>query len=109
MWCKGLSLEEWEDNVSEDTLLFLHGKCHLWVIKNCRPGDNCIAITEYREEIESIGLLHACLFRNGKYLDVRGDTENFTEVIDAFDWGEYDIEMYETLEDFIDRMVELGL
>lgn len=108
-WCEGLTSDEWEEKYdASEKMTFLHGKCNEWVNANFQEGDQCIAITEYREEIHGTGLMHCCLLRNGKYKDIRGETWNFQNVIDAFDYGEYNIEIYDCLEDFNNRLASLG-
>lgn len=109
MWCNGLTLENWEEISDEKTIGYLHGHCDDWVNENYVKGDKCVAITEYRDEIETICLMHSCLLRNNQYIDVRGETENFDDIIDAFDYGEFDVEVYETLDSFNERLKELGV
>ena len=103
MWCDGSDLETWEEN-HEDVSQYLHGICDEFVTENYLLGDICIAITEWRDDIQKYGLMHACLFRNGKYVDIRGDTEKFSDVLDGFDYGEFSVEKYETLETFEKRI-----
>jgi hypothetical protein len=107
-WCEGLSSDEWEEKYdSTEKMRFLHGRCDQWLNSNFQEGDKCIAITEYRNELDGLGLLHCCLLRNGKYKDVRGETENFQDVLDTFDYGEYNIETYDCLKDFNNRLFSL--
>lgn len=107
MWCNGLSLEEWEELHENDEIDYLHGYCDDWVNENYKSGDKCIAITEFREEIDKVCLMHSCLFRDGKYVDVRGETKDFNDVIEAFDYGYFEVEEYDSLEDFNERMKKL--
>lgn len=107
-WCEGLSSDEWEEKYdSTEKMRFLHGRCDQWLNSYFQEGDKCIAITEYRNELDGLGLLHCCLLRNGKYKDVRGETENFQDVLDTFDYGEYNIETYDCLKDFNNRLFSL--
>lgn len=107
-WCEELSSDEWEEKYdASEKMTFLHGKCNEWVNANFQEGDQCIAIIEYREEIGSFGLLHCCLLRNRKYKDVRGETGNFQNILDTFDYGEYHIEIYDCLKDFNSRLISL--
>jgi hypothetical protein len=106
MWCDNLSQEEWDEKYdSTDEESFLHGECNIWLNQHYEKGDKCVALTEQRECGTS--LMHCCLLRNGEYIDVRGNTDNIDDVIDAFDYGWYNIETYETLDDFNERMREL--
>ena len=109
MWCEGLDLEEWEMKHEYDEVNYLHGCCDDWVNENYKENDKCIAITEYREEVNKICLMHSCLIRDGKYVDVRGETTSFDDVIDGFDYGEFTVETYENIDKFNERMRELGI
>ena len=109
MWCEGLDQEEWEELHENDEKDYLHGYCDDWVNENYQKGDICIAITEYDYEVECICLMHSCLFRNGMYLDVRGETDDFEDVLDGFDYGEHFVEEYPSLKDFNKRMKKLGV
>lgn len=111
MWCDELEFDEWEEkyDCDEKVMQYLHGHCDDWVNEYYQPGDKCIAITEYRDESKQLCLMHSCLFRDGKYVDVRGETEDFDNVLEAFDWGEYNVEIYDTLQDFNQRMKKLGI
>lgn len=59
-WCDGLDLEDWKEE-NEDKVIYLHGRCDDWVNKNYQPGDKCIALTEYRSEIQRTCLMHSLL------------------------------------------------
>ena len=111
MWCNGLSFEKWEEenDSNYEIISYLHGRCDKWVNMNYQKGDRCIAITEFRDEVGSLCLMHSCLLRNGKYVDVRGETESLNNIIEGFDWGEYAVEMYNSIEEFNLRMKQLGL
>lgn len=111
MWCEGLDYEEWEEkhDYDEETMNYLHGNCDDWVNEHYQNGDKCVAILEEREAVNTLCLMHSCLFRNGNYVDVRGETENFYNVIEAFDYGEFEIIKYDTLEEFNDLMKKLGI
>ena len=111
MWCEGLDYEEWceKHDYDEETMNYLHGNCDKWVNDHYQNGDKCVAILEEREDVETICLMHSCLLRNGKYVDVRGETKDFYKVIEAFDYGEFEIMEYATLEEFNEPMNELGL
>ena len=112
-WCAGLDLEEWykkyENLDGKDITIYLHGCCSVWVNEHYRRGDKCIAILEEREGIKTKCLMHACLFRKGKYVDVRGGTEDFDDVIDAFDYGEFEVVEFGTLEEFNTLMKNIGV
>lgn len=110
-WCEGLSFEDWEAKYDSDMLIIssLHGECHKWVIRNYSKGDECIIISQYEPEVGKVCLLHCCLRRDGYYLDVRGGTKNFDDVLDAFDYGEYNVDTYNTLDDFKAKLIQLGI
>ena len=111
MWCDGLDYEDWceKHDYDEETMNYLHGYCDDWVNENYKKGDKCVAITEWRDEEDCLCLMHSCLLRNGMYVDVRGETNDFDQIIEAFDWGEFDEEIYDDLDSFNERMVELGV
>lgn len=103
MWCDGLSLEEWENNHEDDgNIEYLHGICHEWVIENAMRHDKYVLITETREN--KICIMHCCILRNGKYVDVRGETSSFNDIIDAFDYGEFDVLVFDTIYDFVNNI-----
>lgn len=110
-WCEGLSFEEWEDkyDYNEEVMSYLHGKCHEWARVNSSKRDLFVVITEYREEMGCLCVMHCCLFRNSHYVDVRGATVSFADVLEAFDYGEYDVEVYHTLGEFNTRLKDLGV
>ena len=89
--------EDYNDDYEE----FLHGNCHQWVIDNFRHGDIIVVIQEYDWEIDETCLAHACLKRNGRYLDVRGFMDTIDEVLEEFDCDDSDVLYYDKLEDFI--------
>ena len=111
MWCEGLDFEEWceKHDYYEETMDYLYGNCDEWVNKNYQSGDKCIAILEEREDVETVCLMHSCLLRDGNYVDVRGETNDFQNVIEAFDYGEFEVIEYDTLEEFNGLMKELGI
>lgn len=106
MWCEGLTFEQWEDKYDhdEEVMQYLHGKCHEWVNKHYQIGDTCIAILEEREGIDTMCLLHSCLLRDESFIDVRGETRDFNDIIEAFDYGDFEIVAYDNLEGFNDLM-----
>lgn len=81
---------------------YLHGYCNEWVTDNFKSGDKIIAFIEYDYDIERCALLHACLYRNGLYLDVRGYMQTEEEVLDDFDYGDYEVLSFDTVNDFND-------
>lgn len=111
MWCEGLNFEEWEEkhDYDEEIMQYLHGKCNEWVNEHYQNGDKCIVILEEREDIDTMCLMHSCLLRNGNFVDVRGETEDFNDVIEAFDYGYFEVMEYNTLKEFNDLMKKLGL
>lgn len=113
MWCKGMSYEDWEDTVSEETLTYLHGKCNEWAIQNYQNGDSFLVIYGLNEYFEVAFLIHCCLIRNGMYVDVRGETDDYDTVLESFDdeiIDDYTMDCeYETLTDFIAALARLGI
>lgn len=93
----------------EDTMKYLHGYCDDWVNENYQSGDRCVAILEEREDIDTMCLMHSCLLRNGNYVDVRGETEDFSDIIEAFDYGDFEVFEFDTLEEFNILMKEIGV
>lgn len=79
---------------------YLHGYCNEWVVDNFKNGDKILAFIEYDYDIESCALLHACLYRNGLYLDVRGYMQTEEDVLNDFDEGEYVILSFNNIKDF---------
>ena len=110
MWCEGLDFNEWEEKYDgKKTIDYLHGNCDKWVTEHYQDGDKCIAILEEREDIDKMCLMHSCLLRNGNYVDIRGETDDFMKVIEAFDYGEFEIAEYDTIEEFNILMKKLGI
>ncbi len=87
MWCDGLDLEEWEELHEHDKIDYLHGHCDEWVLEHFQDGDIAVIWNEFREEIGKVALIHCYIVRNGKYLDVRGETESIEDVEEGFDYG----------------------
>lgn len=108
MWCENLGLEKWEEKY-EDTekYSYLHGFCHEFVKMKYQKNDKCIAILEYRND--SLCLMHSCLKRNNSFIDIRGQTTNFQDIIDAFDYGEYFVKEYESLNAFKKLLKQLKI
>lgn len=102
LWCDGLSFDDWSNKYDEDEEVnkCLYGYCHQWVINHHQEGDRCVALLESREGFNTMCLMHACLIRDGKYLDVRGATSDFDDILEAFDWGDYEIVECDSLEQF---------
>ena len=86
MWCDGLDLEEWEEIQEKDKINYLHGHCDEWVLENYQNGDTAVIWNEWNEELNKVCLIHCYIIRNGKYLDVRGETENIEDVKEGFDY-----------------------
>lgn len=101
MWCNGLDLEEWEDSCSKEESNYLHGHCDEWVLEHFQDGDIAVIWNEFSEEIGKVVLVHCYIIRDGKYLDVRGETESIEDVEEGFDYG-YDNDTYEcnSLEEY---------
>jgi hypothetical protein len=109
MWCEGLDFEDWEEkyDYDEKVMGYLHGNCEKWVIENYQEGDIPVAVLEDRES--GVGLMHSFLKRNGMFLDIRGETEDFGDVLEAFDYGEYRVVEYPNLQAFAKEMNDIGL
>lgn len=109
MWCEGLSQSEWDEKYddNDEIIAYLHGRCNDWVQKNYQKGDKCLILTEYDEDVGKVCLLHCCLIRNEKYVDVRGETNSFDALLDDFDEGEYDVEEYDSLDEFSKRIQQI--
>lgn len=99
MWCENLTLEQWEEKYENSVEFeYLHGFCHEFVISNYQENDKCIAILEYRDNL--LCLIHSCLKRDDKFVDVRGETTEFNDVLDVFDYCEYFVNTYNSLTEF---------
>ena len=79
---------------------YLHGNCDVWVNNNFRYNDTIIAFIEYDYEIDSCALLHCCLYRNGQYLDIRGELNTIDDVLDDFDYGDFVTLEFSDLDSF---------
>lgn len=109
MWCEGLTQEEWDEKYDDAMETeYLHGLCHEWLNAHYQDGDECLAIMEIRDG-NRLCLMHCCLKRGCEYIDVRGNTDDFYAVIDAFDYGHFDVEIYDSLEEFNNRMRQIGV
>ena len=86
MWCDGLELEEWENMQGNDKINYLHGHCDKWVLENYQDGDIPVIWNEFNEEIKKVCLIHCYIIRNGKYIDVRGETEHIEDIKEGFDY-----------------------
>lgn len=79
---------------------YLHGYCQDWVIENYQKGDKIIVFQEYDYDIDETCMGHSVLFRNGKYVDVRGEMDDVDEVLDEFDFTDDDVLEFKTLPAF---------
>lgn len=87
----------------------LHGYCHQFVLDNYRKGDTVCLVTDYDYDIESVCLCHACLIRDGRYLDVRGFMDSIKDVLEPFVYGD-EMEVSEvSYRDFVKFCKENGL
>ena len=112
MWCDGLDYEEWSETTTEENTAYLHGLCTEWVADHCREGDKVLLIIALDGDYSVDHLVHCCLIRNGVYIDVRGVTINFDDVVEGFDdyWPEYSSEyVCEDLVSFRKEMASLGI
>ena len=108
-WCEGLSLKEWEEkHENNDKInMYLHGYCQTWAVMHFRKGDSIQCIMEDRSG--KPGLMHCLLVRHNKYMDVRGTTDDFAEVLDGFDYGEYWVQNFDDLKEFNQFCKEMKL
>lgn len=101
MWCNGLELEEWEDSCSKEESNYLHGHCDEWVLENYRDGDIPVIWNEFNGGLEKVCLVHCYIIRDGKYIDVRGETENIEDMEEGFDyWSDNDTYHCKDLEEY---------
>lgn len=100
-------LEEELENLKLD--IYLHGICHQWVKENYKENDEIIILTEIDYETGRIFLIHCCLFRNEEYLDVRGNTNDLEEVLEGFDYYNYEENKINNLEEFMKIINDLGI
>ena len=52
---------------------------------------------------------HSLIFRNGKYVDVRGEMDTMEEVLDEFDFTDDDMLEFETLDEFKEYLDEMEI
>ncbi len=113
MWCNGLDLEEWlEDVATEDEQFALHGNCHQWVIEHYQKGDEILIITALDDDYDFDHIVHCCLMRDGMLLDVRGETDSFDDIVEGFDDYNEDWSgdcVYKTLNGFKNRLRKWGI
>ena len=86
---------------------YLHGYCHIWVINNFKKGDLILVFQEEDYEIDEVCMAHALLYRNGKYVDVRGEMDDVDEVLEEFACSDDDVLKFKTVKEFkkyLDRM-----
>ena len=107
MWCEGLDPVEWEEKHAYDEVDYLHGHCDEWVLENYQEGDIPVIWNEYNEDMGKVVLIHCYIIRNGKYLDIRGETDDIEDIEDGFDYG-YDNGKYQCadLEEY-KRMIRM--
>lgn len=90
MWLDGLEYEDWERKHEHDGLLWaVHGGCDEWALNNYKEGDTLVVWNQYNYDLEKVELIHCYIIRNDLYVDARGETDDFDELIDEFD---YDID-----------------
>jgi hypothetical protein len=101
MWCDELDLEEWEEKQDNEKINYLHGYCDEWVLENYQEGDIPVIWNEFNEEIGKVTLIHCYIIRNGKYLDIRGKTDNIEDVKEGFDyWRDNDFYHCKDLKEY---------
>ena len=101
--------DKWKkaDLLTEEKERLLHGDCPEFVKENYQEGDKIICVLEWDENVSRECLMHSFLNREKQFIDVRGTTRNFDDVMDAFDFGEYrEIELT-NLNDFVEFLENL--
>lgn len=93
---------------SDDDDYSLHGACHEWAWRNWQDGDKFFVLTEYDDDIESQALLHCGLYRDGMYIDASIQSDNIEDILENFDYGDYE-EMILGKEEFKDFCMDFGL
>lgn len=89
-----------EYDLTDKELSYLHGQCDEYAINHFQTGDKIIALVEYDYDIEQPALLHAFLLHNNEYLDIRGNTSNINEILEDFDYGNFQEFIFDNIEDF---------
>lgn len=101
MWCNGLDLEDWENLQERRVIDYLHGCCDEWVLENYQNGDIPVIWNEFNDQLGKVCLIHCYIIRNGKYIDVRGETENIEDMKEGFDyWCDNDFYHCKDLEEY---------
>ena len=96
-----------EYDLTDDELSYLHGKCDEYAITHFQPGDKIIALVEYDYDIEQPALLHTVLFRNNKYWDIRGNASSIDEILEDFDYGDFQEFVFNNIDDFKNFLINL--
>lgn len=113
MWCKNLSLEDWEEKATEEERGYLHGYCNKWVAENYQKGDEILVIAALDGDHQFEHLIHCCIVRDAMYVDVRGSTSRFESLLEGFEdecLDDYTNRfLYDTLEHFRSDMNKLGI
>lgn len=111
MWCEGLSLSDWKTKYRNNKdYHYLHGNCDDWVINHCKDGDTLMVISGEDEKQTYLYLVHCFIMRNGKYMDVRGETNKIEDILEDFEELkkiEYKIYSYHTIKEFNEKIFEL--
>lgn len=112
-YCK--YLKDYLDSIKEDLQEtdseeddYLYGLCHQWALDNSVDGDKFFAIIEYDDGIERNALLHSGIFRDDKYIDVSGSYDSLEDVLDNFDYGEYE-DFILSKSEFINLLNDLNI
>lgn len=74
-----------------DALQFLHGNCHTFAVVTAELLSANVGLwTEYDEEMGCEVLIHAFVVESKNneavYIDVRGVTDSFEDIVDGFDY-----------------------
>ena len=98
MWLKEEDLEKLKLDI------YLHGLCHEWVKDNYKENDKAIIISEFNEDFGVTTLIHCCILRDNKFIDVRGETDDINEILEPFDYFDYEMFSYNDLETFLEMI-----
>ena len=93
--------------------MYLHGFCNKWVANNYQDGDEILVIIALDECYEFHHLIHCCLIRDGMFVDVRGATDNFDNVLEDFEDDYFEDYMSDyvcnTLDEFLYEMNKVDI
>lgn len=86
----------------------LHGRCHKWAWDNWQEGDSFFVLTEWDDELGQEALMHCGLIRNGVFMDAQVQSTNIDDILDNFDYGDFDFQAMGR-DEFRDFCIDFGL